>query len=85
MSSGWSPFLSSSSTDPEENDRYLVRELDSLERALREHGPLPRRELARTVAARYWGPGRFSRALRAGLLQGRLVRTRRGVYGPPPG
>ena len=83
MSSGWSPYLSSSSSDPEENDRWLERELDSLERAVREHGPLDRRALARIVASRYWGPGRFGRAVRAGVLQGRLVRVRRGVYGPP--
>jgi hypothetical protein len=84
MSSGWSPFLSSSSGDAEENDRALARELDSLERAVREHGPLERRELGRIVACRYWGPGRFRNALRAAVRQGRLVRTRRGVYGPPP-
>jgi len=84
MSSGWSPYLSSSSSDPEHNDRYLARELDSLERAVREHGPLERRELGRIVACRFWGPGRFRSALRAAVQQGRLVRTRRGTYGPPP-
>ena len=83
MSSGWSPHLSSSSTDPEASDRALAREIEALERAVREHGPLERRELGRIVACRYWGPGRFSNALRAAVRQGRLVRTRRGVYGPP--
>ncbi len=47
-----------------------------------EQGELPRRELGRLVGCRYWGPGRFGRALRAGVQQGRLSRPRRGVYGP---
>lgn len=82
MSSGWSPFLSSSASDPEENDYYLNRELDMLERAVQDKGELPRRELGRLVGCKYWGPGRFSQALRAGVKQGRLSRPRRGVYGP---
>ncbi len=82
MSTGWSPFLSSSSSDPEENDYYLNRELEMLERAVHDKGELPRRELGRLVGCKYWGPGRFGRALRAGVQQGRLSRPRRGVYGP---
>ena len=83
MSSGWSPFLSSSRSDLEQSDEYLAREIEMLERAVREKGALPRRELGRLVGCRYWGPGRFGRALRAAVRQGRLSRPRRGVYGPP--
>jgi hypothetical protein len=83
MSTGWSPFLSSSSADAEQNDEYLVRELDMLERAVRDQGVVRRRELGRLVGCRYWGPGRFSRALRAAVRQGRLSHPRRGYYGPP--
>ena len=82
MSTGWSPFLSSSLGDADENDFYLDRELDMLERAVQDKGELPRRELGRLVGCRYWGPGRFGRALRAGVQQGRFSRPRRGVYGP---
>jgi len=82
MSTGWSPMLSSSGTDPEENDYYLNRELDMLERAVQDQGELRRRELGRLVGCKCWGPGRFSRALRAGVKQGRISRPRRGVYGP---
>jgi len=82
MSSGWSPFLSSSGSDAEENDFYLERELEMLERAVQAKGELRRRELGRLVGCKYWGPGRFGRALRAGVRQGRLSRPRRGVYGP---
>ena len=83
MSRSWSPFLSNSSDyDPEDADRDLERELQSLERALAERGELPRRELGRLVGCRYWGPGRYSRALRAGVRQGRIARPRRGVYAP---
>jgi hypothetical protein len=85
MSSGWSPFLASSSADVDESDRALLGEVEALERAVREHGPLERRELAKRVGSRFWGPGRYRPALRAALLEGRIVRVRRGVYGPPPG
>ena len=53
-----------------------------LERAVQDKGELRRRELGRLVGCKYWGPGRFGRALRAGVRQGRLSRPRRGVYGP---
>ena len=82
MSSSWSPFLSSSSSDAEASDEALAREIDMLERAVREQGVLRRRELGNLVGCRYWGPGRFGRALRAGMRQGRLSRPRRGYYGP---
>jgi hypothetical protein len=84
MSTGWSPFLSSSSRgDDDEDAYYLAREIDTLERAVRDNGQVSRRELGRLVACRYWGPGRFGRALRAGVRDGRLSHPRRGVFGPP--
>ena len=33
---GWSPFLTSSSRDIEQNDKYLAREVEMLERAVAE-------------------------------------------------
>ena len=81
--SSWSPFhASSSGQDAEDADLDLERELGMLERALAERGELPRRELGRLVGCRYWGPGRYSRALREGVRRGRIARPRRGVYGP---
>ena len=41
------------------------------------------RELRRTVAARYWGPGRFGPAVREAVEEGRIVRVGRGKVGPP--
>ena len=70
MSTGWSPFLSSSSSDAEANDEALAREIEMLERAVRDRGELRRRE-------------RFGRALRAAVRQGRNGHPRRGYYGPP--
>jgi hypothetical protein len=83
MSTGWSPFLSSSSSDVAANDEALARELDMLERAVRDKGVVSRGELGRLVGGKYWGPGRYGRALRVAVRQGRLARPRRGVYGPP--
>ena len=69
--------------EAEENDHYLARELDMLERALDDKGELRRRELGRLVGCKYWGPGRFGRALRAGVKQGRIGHPRRGYTAPP--
>ena len=83
---GWSPFQSSSSpAEAGEDERYLEREIEMLERAVGEHGTLRRRELGRLVGCRYWGPGRFGRALRAAVQRGWLSHPRRGYYGPPGG
>src|SRR5687768_12359949 len=64
--SGWSPFLSSSTRDIEDSDRYLAREVEALEKTLREQGALSRRELGRRVGAR---PGPRG-PLRAGAADG---------------
>jgi hypothetical protein len=48
---------------------------------LADHGPTERRELARLVGARYWGPGCFSAALREAVLTGRARRLDRTRYG----
>jgi hypothetical protein len=50
----------------------LTSEIDSLVRALEQHGATDRDELARLVGARYWGPGRFAAALRAAVAEGRV-------------
>jgi hypothetical protein len=81
-SGGWSPFLAGSTQDVEASDRYLVREIEALERTLREQGALSRRELGRRVGCSYRGPGRFGRALRTAVRDGRIRRLGRGLYGP---
>ena len=58
------------------------REIERIERALAEHGPTDRRELARLVGARFWGPGHFSAALREAVLTGRARRLGRTRFGP---
>jgi len=47
-----------------------------------DQGELRRGELGRHVGCKYWGPGRFGRALKAAVRQGRIAHPRRGVYGP---
>ena len=58
------------------------REIAALERAIAEHGPTERRELARLVGARFWGPGRFGAALHAAVRAGKVQRVSRTRYGP---
>jgi hypothetical protein len=54
-----------------DDDGTLPREVGQIEEALRD-GPLGRRGLAQAVGARYWGPGRFRRALRQALARGHV-------------
>ncbi len=63
-------------------DRALDREIAAIAAALDEHGATERRELVRLVGARYWGPGRFARALDAALDEGRIRRVSGRTYGP---
>jgi hypothetical protein len=59
----------------------LRREVDAIERALADRdGPTDRRELARVVGARFWGPGRFGAALREAVESGRAQRAGRNRY-----
>ena len=58
----------------------LSREVDAIERAMAERGPTERRELARAVGARFWGPGRFGAALGEAVESGRAKRAGRNHY-----
>jgi MFS family permease len=66
-------------------DAAVDREVEVIARVLVEHGVTERRELARLVGARFWGPGRFATALQAALRDGRAHRVSRHAFGPPPG
>lgn len=63
-------------------EEALDREVLSIERAVRGHGPIERRELARMVGAQYWGPGVFAEALRQALADGAVRRLSRRLYAP---
>ena len=63
-------------------EQEFSREVGRIEAVLAEHGTLDRRELARLVGARFWGPGRFPAALREAVLSGRARRLGRTRYGP---
>jgi hypothetical protein len=79
----WSPLTpSGGGYDPDEDRYWLSREVSLLERALQDRGELRRRELGQLVGCKYWGPGRFARALKAAVGQGRIARTGVGRYGP---
>jgi hypothetical protein len=78
--SGWSPMMSGSSYDREEDEWWREREVGMIERALAENGVLQRRDLGRLIGCRYWGPGRFRRALQAAVDRGRAKRVGFGRY-----
>jgi MFS family permease len=58
----------------------IGREVELIEAALR-NGPLTRSGLAQAVGARYWGPGRFRRALNRAIASGK-VRSRGRLFEP---
>ncbi len=60
----------------------LDREVEIIDRALQDRGAASRRELARRVGARYWGPGRFRAALREAVAEGRAKPLARDQYAP---
>ncbi len=82
VGAGWSPHISSSTGAPDATE--TDREIEMLVRALSELGETSRRDLGDAVGCRYWGPGRFRRALRLGIDQGAITRVRRGVYARGP-
>ena len=58
-------------------DTYLAREVDAIVDALERLSPQSPLQLSRSVAAQYWGPGRFRTAVRSGLASGRIRRVGR--------
>jgi MFS family permease len=74
------PAITALRPPPEE---ALDKEILAIERALHEHGPTDREELARMLGSRYWGPGAFAEALRQAVAEGGARRLSRRVYGPP--
>jgi MFS family permease len=76
---GWSAQPQSSLHPRVDTD--IDREIGEIVGALHEaDGPLPRRDLAQRTRARYWGAGRFSRALGTAMARGEVRRTGRGRY-----
>ena len=61
----------------------LEREIEALARALDEYGKMRRRALRRMLGAKAWGPGRFGRALREAVRDGRATRGPSGTYDGP--
>lgn len=79
----YSPGMPTPGRPMQPADTELDSEIDSIARALREHGPVGRDELARLVGARYWGPGRFRGALREAVAEDRARELDRNTYAPP--
>ncbi len=63
--------------------QQLDREIEIIERALEDQGPVPRDRLAELVGARFWGPGVFGRALREAVVSGEVARVSRRGYALP--
>ena len=82
MSPAYTPFPSTSSTDADENEWWLRREISLIQNLLQEEGELPRKEIGDRLGCKYWGPLRFRGALKEGIARGAFQQTSRGRYGP---
>ena len=82
---GWSPSIISSTHDQDEHEFWREREIQLIERALASEGEMRRRDLGRLIGCKYWGPGRFTGALRDAVDQGRIRRVGFGRYAPAEG
>ena len=71
---------SSSSYDADEECWWLDREVAMLETALRDGGELSHAALGDAVGRRYWGPGRFNRAVREALRRQTITTPGRRTY-----
>jgi hypothetical protein len=69
---GWAPATVSSVLA---EDREVEREVTEIVDALRDNGPMTRRELRNAVESRLWGPGRFGDALWLAQRRGAVRRT----------
>ncbi|HEY7927257.1 MAG: MFS transporter [Candidatus Dormibacteria bacterium] len=63
-------------------ERVLDIEIEAIGHAVDDAGVIDREQLARRVGAARWGPGRFTRALREAVAEGRIRRVARNSYGP---
>lgn len=68
---------------PGDQDEVLDDEIEAIVAAVRDRGPLDVDELARSVGARAWGPGRFRAALREAVAERHVVRAGRRVIASP--
>jgi MFS family permease len=60
----------------------LEPQIEAIEQTLARTGPTERRQRAKLVGARYWGPGQFRLALQEALREGRVRRASRNVIAP---
>lgn len=75
----YTPMPVGSTTSGEDPD--LEREVQVIVDALAELGEASRGALAEATGSRYWGPGRFRRALRVAAEEGRVRHVSRARYG----
>ncbi|MGH2914628.1 MAG: MFS transporter [Solirubrobacteraceae bacterium] len=75
-----SPGMAVGAPAPEQD---LSNEIDAIARAVAEHGPIARAELARVLSARYWGPGVFRQALHEAVDEGAVVHLSRTTLAAP--
>ena len=68
--------------EPDEDRYWLDREMSLIERALADKGEMHRSDLGELIGCKYWGPGRFARALKTATEQGHIRRSGFGRYAP---
>ena len=80
-SGSYTPFPGASSSDLDENEWWLRREITLIQNLLEEEGELERKEIGNRLGCKYWGPLRFRRALKEGVERGAFRKVGGGRYG----
>jgi MFS family permease len=62
------------------SDEACAWEIEVIVRSVDRHGPIKREALEAYIGGRFWGPGRFSSALRRAVAGGRVRRVSRHSY-----
>ena len=80
--STYTPFPGGSSQDKDENEWWLEREISLISNLLKEQGETPKKEIGEKLGCKYWGPMRFSRALKEGVNRGAFRKASGNRYAP---
>lgn len=76
----WAPMPEASA---DRQDTLVGPEVETIARTVAEAGVISRQRLYDRIDARFWGPGRFRRAVHEAISSGRVERLRRGMYRKP--
>ena len=76
------PGGGTSSSDVDESEWWLRREISLIQNLLQDEGETSRKEIGERLGCKYWGPLRFRSALKQGVERGAFRKSGRNRYAP---